>query len=195
MSGSYKNLLISFLSVRVRRMDSFEYKFCPICSSPFSETIEGSMKRKSCQRNDCEYVHWNNPTPVLAAIAHRKDEVILIQAIGWPKHWYSLVTGFHEAGETAEEGTLREVKEEIGLNGEVKSLVGVYSFFQMNQVIIAYDVLVEEGDITLDPTELVDYKIIKTKNVRPWPSGTGHAMKDWLHQQGITNKELPFRKK
>ena len=194
MSGSYKNLLISFLSVRVWRMDSFEYKFCPICSSPLSETIEGSMKRKSCQRNDCEYVHWNNPTPVLAAIAHRKDEVILIQAIGWPKHWYSLVTGFHEAGETAEEGTLREVKEEIGLNGEVKSLVGVYSFFQMNQVIIAYDVLVEEGAITLDSTELVDYKIVKTKDVRPWPSGTGQAMKDWLSQQEITNEELPFRK-
>jgi NADH pyrophosphatase NudC (nudix superfamily) len=176
-------------------MDSFEYRFCPICSSPLSETIESGMKRKSCQKNDCEYVHWNNPTPVLAAITHRKNEVILIQAIGWPKHWYSLVTGFHEAGETAEEGALREVKEELGLNGEVKSLVGVYSFFQMNQVIIAYDVLVEEGDITLDSTELVDYKIVKTKNVRPWPSGTGQAMKDWLKTQGITNEELPFRKK
>ncbi len=176
-------------------MDSFEYRFCPICSSPLSETIESGMKRKSCQKNDCEYVHWNNPTPVLAAITHRKNEVILIQAIGWPKHWYSLVTGFHEVGETAEEGALREVKEELGLNGEVKSLVGVYSFFQMNQVIIAYDVLVEEGDITLDSTELVDYKIVKTKNVRPWPSGTGQAMKDWLSRQGITNEELPFRKK
>ena len=90
---------------------------------------------------------------------------------------------------------MREVKEELGLNGEVKSLVGVYSFFQMNQVIIAYDVLVEEGDITLDSTELVEYKIVKTKNVRPWPSGTGQAMKDWLSRQGITNEEIPFRKK
>ena len=64
----------------------------------------------------------------------------------------------------------------------------------MNQVIIAYDVLVEEGAITLDSTELVDYKIVKTKDVRPWPSGTGQAIKDWLSQQGITNEELPFRK-
>ena len=132
---------------------------------------------------------------MLAAIAHRNDEVILIQAIGWPKHWYSLVTGFHEAGETAEEGVLREVKEEIGLNGEVKSLIGVYSFIQMNQVIIAYDVLVEEGEITLDLTELVDYKIVRIKDIRPWPSGTGQAVKDWLATRNITNKELPFRKK
>jgi len=176
-------------------MDFFEYSFCPICSSPLTQTIEAGITRKSCKKIDCEYVHWNNPTPVLAAIAHRKDEVILIQSIGWPKHWYSLVTGFHEAGETAEEGVLREVKEETGLSGEVKSLVGVYSFFQMNQVIIAYDVLVEEGEVTLDTTELVDYKIVKTKDIRPWPSGTGQAVKDWLTKQGITNKELAFRKK
>ena len=31
----------------------------------------------------------------------------------------------------------------------------------MNQAIIAYDVLVDGGDITLDSTELVDYKIVK----------------------------------
>ena len=176
-------------------MDSFELKFCPVCSSPLTGTIEGGITRKSCTKPSCEYVHWNNPTPVLAAIAHRKDEVILIQSIGWPKHWYGLITGFHEAGETAEEGVLREVKEETGLNGEVKSLVGVYSFLQMNQVIIAYDVLVEEGEIALDRTELVDYKTIKTKDIRPWPSGTGQAVKDWLAKQGITNKELAFRKK
>jgi len=176
-------------------MDFFEYSFCPICSSLLKQTIEGGITRQSCDKADCEYVHWNNPTPVLAAIAHRRDEVILIQSIGWPKHWYSLVTGFHEAGETAEEGVLREVKEETGLSGEVKSLVGVYSFFQMNQVIIAYDVLVEEGEITIDTTELVDYKTVKTKDIRPWPSGTGQAVKDWLAKQGITNKELAFRKK
>ena len=176
-------------------MNSFELKFCPVCSSPLTSTIEGGITRKSCTKAGCEYVLWNNPTPVLAAIAHRNDEVILIQSIGWPKHWYSLVTGFHEAGETAEEGILREVKEEIGLNGEVKSLIGVYSFLQMNQVIVAYDVLVDDDDITLDTNELVDYKIIKTKELKTWPSGTGQAAKDWLAAQGIVNEEITFRKK
>ena len=192
MSSGYKNLLIGFVSVRVWRMDSFEYKFCPICSSPLSETIEGGMKRKSCQKENCEYVHWNNPTPVLAAITHRKDEVILIQAIGWPKHWYSLVTGFHEPGETAEEGALREVKEELGLNGKVKSLVGVYSFFQMNQVIIAYEVLLGKGEIKLDASELVDYKVVPVDKIKTWPSGTGYAVRDWLQGLGRETEEISF---
>ena len=172
-----------------------EYKFCPACTEPLESKTVGGAKRKQCTDKECVFVFWNNPTPVLAAITHRRDEVILIQAIGWPKHWYSLVTGFHEAGETAEEGVLREVKEELGLNGTVQSLVGVYSFFEMNQVIIAYDVLVDDGDITLDTKELVDYKIIKTQELKTWPSGTGQAAKDWLASQGIVNEELSFRKK
>ena len=172
-----------------------EYKFCPVCTEPLESKVVGGAKRKQCTDKECVFVFWNNPTPVLAAITHRRDEVILIQAIGWPKHWYSLVTGFHEAGETAEEGVLREVKEELGLNGTVQSLVGVYSFFEMNQVIIAYDVLVDEGDITLDPNELIDYKIIKTQELKTWPSGTGQAAKDWLAAQGIVNEDIPFRKK
>ena len=172
-----------------------EYMFCPLCTDPLETKTVGGAERRQCTAKECGFVFWNNPTPVLAAITHRRDEVILIQAIGWPKHWYSLVTGFHEAGETAEEGVLREVKEELGLNGTVESLVGVYSFFEMNQVIIAYDVLVDEGEITLDTSELVDYKIIKTEELKTWPSGTGQAAKDWLASQGIVNEELSFRKK
>jgi len=172
-----------------------EYKFCPLCTDPLETKTIGGAERRQCTGKECEFVFWNNPTPVLAAITHRRDEVILIQAIGWPKHWYSLVTGFHESGETAEEGVLREVKEELGLNGTVQSLVGVYSFFEMNQIIIAYDVLVDDDDITLDTNELVDYKIIKTQELKTWPSGTGQAAKDWLASQGIVNEELSFRKK
>ena len=172
-----------------------EYKFCPLCTEPLESKVVGSAERRQCTGKACEFVFWNNPTPVLAAITHRNDEVILIQAIGWPKHWFSLVTGFHEEGETAEEGGLREVKEELGLNGTVQSLVGVYSFFEMNQIIIAYDVLVDDEDITLDTNELVDYKIIKTQELKTWPSGTGQAAKDWLASQGIVNEELSFRKK
>ena len=172
-----------------------EYSFCPLCTETLETKALGGAERRKCTNKECEFVFWNNPTPVLAAITHRSDEVILIQAIGWPKHWYSLVTGFHEAGETAEEGVLREVKEELGLNGTVQSLVGVYSFFEMNQIIIAYDVLVDDGDITLDTKELVDYKIIKTQELKTWPSGTGQATKDWLAAQGIINEELAFRKK
>ena len=64
----------------------------------------------------------------------------------------------------------------------------------MNQIIIAYDVTLSEGEIIIDREELVDFKTIRSGELRPWPSGTGQAVKKWLSQRGIENKELEFKK-
>jgi len=169
-----------------------KHKYCPICATPLTKQSINGENRRACTKTSCDYVEWNNPTPVLAAIAQAGNNVVLVRAIGWPKDWFGLVTGFHESGETAEDGVVREVKEELGLDCQVESLVGVYSFFQMNQVIIAYHVLLDEGDITLDATELIDYKKIPIKELQPWPSGTGKAVQDWLKTKGIEKEPMPF---
>ena len=88
----------------------------------------------------------------------------------------------------------REVKEEIGLDCKVGPLLGIYEFIQMNQIIIAYDVFLSQGEIKLDKEELVDFKLVSSSDLRPWPSGTGQAVKKWLHQRGIENKEIEFKK-
>ena len=166
--------------------------YCPICATPLSKQQVNGENRRACTNPSCDYVEWNNPTPVLAAIAQTGNSVVLVQAIGWPKDWFGLVTGFHESGETAEEGVAREVEEELGLGCQVVSLVGVYSFFQLNQVIIAFHILLDKGDITLDKTELVDYKKIPIEKLQPWPSGTGKAVQDWLKTKGIEKETMSF---
>ena len=168
------------------------HMYCPICATPLSKQQVNGENRRACTNASCDYVEWNNPTPVVAAIAQTENSVVLVQAIGWPKDWFGLVTGFHEAGETAEEGVVREVKEELGLACRVESLVGVYSFFQMNQVIIAYHVLLDKGDIVLDATELIEYKKIPIEELQPWSSGTGKAVQDWLKTKGIEKETMPF---
>jgi NADH pyrophosphatase NudC (nudix superfamily) len=168
------------------------YRYCPICATPLKKQSINGENRKACGKNSCNYIEWNNPIPVLAAIVQAGDNVVLVRALGWPEDWFGLVTGFHESGETAEDGVVREVKEELGLNCQVEGLVGVYSFFQMNQVIIAYHVLLDKGDIALDVNELVDYKKIPIKELQPWPSGTGMAVQDWLKTKGIEKEPMPF---
>ena len=156
------------------------FKFCPRCGSPLalSERSESKGQRAQCNKPDCGFIDYQNPLPVVAAIVEHEGKVLLVRAKGWPEKMYGLVTGFLESGEAPEAGILREVKEELGLEGQVVSLVGAYTFDLRNELIVAYHVKAT-GTVTVG-NELEGYKAIEPGKLRPWPFGTGHAVSDWL---------------
>jgi len=159
-----------------------EFRFCPACTAPLAERmIEGELRR-ACSA-DCGFVHYDNPTPVVAAVVEHEGCVVLARNRAWPPRWYGLITGFLERGESPEQGVLREVKEELALEGTRAALIGVYPFERMNQIIIAYHVPAV-GTIRLSE-ELVDYRRIPPEKCRVRPSGTGLALRDWLRARGI----------
>ena len=140
----------------------------------------GIVERLRCAA--CGFTHWNNPTPVLAAIVEYRGQVLLARNAAWPAKMFALITGFMEAGETPQEGIAREVKEETNLDVTETHIVGAYDFQRMNQVIIAYHV-VAEGEVRLSP-ELVDWRLYDLPDLKCWPAGTGYALADWLRTRG-----------
>jgi NADH pyrophosphatase NudC (nudix superfamily) len=164
------------------------YRFCPRCATPLAliEADEdgGRKARQRCPA--CGFTHWNNPTPVLAAVIEctdREGRLLLARNAAWPGRFFGLVTGFMEAGETPREGIAREVAEETALQAQALALIGVYDFQPMNQVIIAYHVQAH-GDIRLSP-ELSEYRLLEPAAVRCWRAGTGQALADWLRARGV----------
>jgi len=157
-------------------------KFCPTCAAPLTARESEGRLRQACTSPDCDYVFYDNPVPVVAALVEHGETVLLVRNKGWPEKWYGLVSGFLEKGESPEEGVLREVKEEVGLKGEIVSLIGVYPFAEMNQVILAYHVR-GHGEITVGD-EIAGVKAVPPDKLRPWPLGTGHAVRDWLAARG-----------
>src|SRR5437660_5085385 len=115
-------------------------KFCPTCAGKLVPEERGERTLLACSSESCDYVFYDNPVPVVAALVEHGQTVLLVRNKGWPDKWYGLVSGFLERGETPEEGILREVKEEVGLRGEIISFIGAYAFLEMNQVILAYHV-------------------------------------------------------
>lgn len=153
--------------------------FCIACGTGLvSASDADGRERRRCPAPDCGWVHYGNPTPVVAAIVQMGDDVILVRPPSFPDKFFGLVTGFLERGERPEEGVVREVKEELGLDAKVESLVGVHPFFMMNQVIITYH-LTAAGEIQLGD-EIAEYKRIPIAKLRPWPMGTGEAVRDFL---------------
>ena len=154
------------------------FTYCPKCSHALTQSDVEGVSRVHCPYPGCGFVHYDNPTPVVAAIVQRDDDVILIQNKGWPGTWFGLVSGFLERKEDPAIGVLREVDEELGFKAELQSLVGVYGFPEMNQVIMVYHVVVS-GDVVMGD-ELEAFKVVPISKLIPWEMGTGQAVKDWL---------------
>ena len=170
------------------------FKFCPQCAAPLawiSQAEDGGDKsRLRCP--SCNYTHWNNPTPVLAAVVEVDGKILLARNAAWPGKMYALITGFMEAGETAQEGIAREIAEETNLSTDSLNLIGVYDFQRMNQVIIAFHAVCH-GEVRLSP-ELVDYRMLAPENLKCWPSGTGYALADWLTSKGLKPEFIDWPK-
>lgn len=169
------------------------WQWCPRCASALgwlSAQEDGGVRfRLRCP--SCGFTHWNNPTPVLAAVVEctdREGRVLLARNAAWPNRFFGLITGFMEAGETAEEGLRREIAEETQLQVSSLRLIGVYDFQRMNQVIIAYHALAY-GEIRLS-AELLEYKLLMPQDLRCWRRGTGMALADWLRGRGIQPRWL-----
>ncbi|MDP2015482.1 NUDIX domain-containing protein [Hydrogenophaga sp.] len=164
---------------------STAFKFCPACATPLAligqEEDGGFTERLRCPA--CGYTHWNNPTPVLAAIVEVDGRILLARNAAWSGRMFGLITGFMEAGESPEEGIRREIAEETSLAVTKLTLVGVHDFQRMNQVIVTYHA-VAHGEVKLSP-ELLEYKLMEPTNIRCWRAGTGFALADWLRSQGL----------
>ncbi|MFZ3219457.1 MAG: NUDIX hydrolase [Rhodoferax sp.] len=171
------------------------FKYCPQCATPLAHITRaedgGDKERLRCPA--CDFTHWNNPTPVLAAVIEYDGKILLARNAAWPGKVYALITGFMEAGETPQEGIAREIAEETNLTTQSLDLIGVYDFQRMNQIIVAYHAVCH-GDIRLSP-ELVDYRLFAPADVKCWPAGTGYALADWLTARGHTPTFIEFPKR
>jgi len=113
-------------------------KFCPECGSKIiSKNIDGA-NRIACR--NCCYVKWNNPVPVVSALVKHNGKYIIARNAQWDTGIFSLIAGYLESGEEIESAIIREVKEELNLEGKITHYLGHYSLIDKNQIILAFEV-------------------------------------------------------
>ena len=90
-----------------------QFHFCPVCGS--ENFTANSEKSKKC--GNCGFEYFMNPSSAnVALILNDKGELLVARRKKDPaKGTLDLPGGFADIGETAEEGVIREVKEETGL--------------------------------------------------------------------------------
>ena len=114
----------------------------------------------------------------VGAVFLNDNKILMMKREHEPRGVWSIPGGLIELGETAAEAIIREMKEEIGVDIEVKSLVGVYDYkvrdknniIKYHYVIIDYLVNQKEGQNILEHEtlkwikieDLDKYNVIKT---------------------------------
>ena len=161
-------------------------KYCPQCAHELTDRMIDGVQRKACDALRCGYVFWDNPVPVVAAVVEYHDQILLARNAQWPIGVFSMITGYLDCNETPQQAVLREVGEELGLNGQIKDLIGHYPFFNKNQLIIAYAVSAT-GSIQLNH-EIAEVKLVDKASLHPGQFGklqvTAKVFEDWLKIEG-----------
>jgi len=117
-------------------MEKIQMKYCPYCANKLAERTVEARCYLACV--ECEFTHWNNPVPVVAAIVELNEKIVLAHNKAWPAKMLALITGFLEQNEYPDKAIEREVKEELGLDSIQTSLVDVFLLKRQNKVLIAY---------------------------------------------------------
>lgn len=159
-----------------------DIRYCPCCKSELKLKYINGRQYKACDSESCGYVFYDNPLTVVAALVEHEGMILLARNKEWPEKMFGLITGFLEKNETPEEAVRREVKEELGLDSVIAGLIGIYSFFERNQLILAYH-LKAEGRVSLGE-ELAEFKQVLPQKLKSWPFGTGLVVRDWLNARG-----------
>jgi ADP-ribose pyrophosphatase YjhB (NUDIX family) len=103
-----------------------QYAFCPFCGIQLSMREVSGVQRPAC--SSCGFVQFRNPVPGVVVVIEKDGQVLLgRRAGGFGKGKWGLPQGYIEFDEDFLTAAIREVKEETGLDVEIRSIINVVS--------------------------------------------------------------------
>ena len=93
---------------------------CPRCGTPTVPEPAGDSTR--CPKDGTEHFPRTDPA-VIMLVTDQDDRCLLGRNAAWPERRFSILAGFVDSGESAEQAVIREVREETGiLVGDIRYL-------------------------------------------------------------------------
>ncbi len=125
-------------------------QFCSHCAAPLQKVLETTEKKCS----DCQKSFFPKLSPAILVLIQRGEEILLARGPEHPPGMYTILAGFIDLGESAEETVHREVREEVGLEVTNLKYVGSQSWPFPDSFMIAFTADYLRGEIKIDPNEL-----------------------------------------
>jgi ADP-ribose pyrophosphatase YjhB (NUDIX family) len=105
-----------------------QFRYCPLCGTELAMMEKGGQHRPACPA--CRFVQFRNPSPGVVVLIEQEGQVLMGRRSGsYGTGRWGLPMGFIEHDEDFLTAAIREVKEETGLDVEIRSILSVVSNF------------------------------------------------------------------
>ena len=121
--------------------------------------------------------------PCVLAMVTKGDEILLARNNLFPKGLFSVLAGFIEVSESAEETVEREVNEEVGIKVKNIEYFGSQPWPFPSQLMLGYKCEYKSGELKIDENEIVEanwYKVDKLPYVPPITSLSGKLINSFV---------------
>jgi len=122
------------------------HQFCGACGSPTE--VSTSDRSRACP--DCAVPMYPRLSPAMIVAVERGDEILLGRAHHFPPGIFSVLAGFVEPGESAEEAVIREVYEETRIHVEDVRYFGSQAWPFPNSLMLGFTARYAGGSIDTD---------------------------------------------
>lgn len=158
-----------------------DHRYCGRCGGAMEADTAGEHAMR-CQ--PCGVVNFPRIAPCVIVLVHRGEELLLARNVNFPRPMYSTLAGFIEAGETAEETLVREVREEVGVGVHRLRYFRSQSWPFPNQLMLGFFAEYAGGEIVCDPGEIADARWFHYRDlpaVPPVASVSGQLIQHYIN--------------
>ncbi len=127
-------------------------RYCGRCGAPNLD-VPGDEGRRC---GACGALSFPRISPAVLAVVKKEGRLLLARNAQNPSGFWSLIAGFVEPGETFEDCVRREVKEEVGIDIEVRGYMGSQPWPFPDQLMIGFEACWVDGELAPDGLEIAE---------------------------------------
>jgi NAD+ diphosphatase len=127
---------------------------CPRCGTPTVPEPAGDSTR--CPNDGTEHFPRTDPA-VIMLVTDEQDRCLLGRNAAWPERRFSILAGFVDSGESAEQAVIREVREETGIVVDDVMYLGSQPWPMPRSLMLGFSAKAPAGQqIKVNETELAE---------------------------------------
>jgi NAD+ diphosphatase len=129
------------------------FSHCPRCGSPTDPVAAGHARK--CPVDASEHFPRVDPA-MIVLVTDSADRALLARNALWPERRVSVLAGFVEAGESAEQAVAREVQEEAGITVDAVTYLGSQPWPMPQSLMLGFRAAATRTEITVDADEIAE---------------------------------------